>query len=315
MDGALGGAAALIISFVALGAFWNHPRLKGDASGHPIPSGLQRLLDSQVTRGTLRTTAVLATLATLLVALFGEGSSAFNPAPTWFYVWFWVGLVPASMLFGPTWKVMNPLRAVSRALHKFINGPGADGEVRPLPAGVGLWPAAASLLAFVWLELVFDEADRPLVVAAFLSIYCVVHTAAGVRYGFGWFSRGDGFEVYSTLIGRVAPLGRRTDGRIVWRSPLNGLAGLPRDQALVPVVAVILGSTAFDGLTRTQVWNQWSEKATDLAYAAYLGLGTLGLLASIGIVWLSYTWAANFSWQFSKGIRKARARTVCSSTR
>lgn len=39
-------------------------------------------------------------------------SRASNPGPWWFYIWFWVGLVPLSILFGPVWRAVNPLRSV-----------------------------------------------------------------------------------------------------------------------------------------------------------------------------------------------------------
>jgi hypothetical protein len=58
---------------------------------------------------------------------------------------------------------------------------------------------------------------------------------------------GDGFEVYSTLIGRMSPFGRRDDGRLVVRSPLDGVDGIAPERGLVAVVMVLLGSTGYDG--------------------------------------------------------------------
>lgn len=74
-----------------------------------------------------------------------------NPAPTWFYVWFRVGLVPLSLLLGPIWKLISPLRTIAGLL----------GLLRRGPVGVadrlGYWPAILSLLAFLWLELLWLE--------------------------------------------------------------------------------------------------------------------------------------------------------------
>ncbi len=56
----------------------------------------------------------------------------------------------------------------------------------------------------------------------------------------------DPFEVYSTLVGRLAPVGRRGDGVLVWRSPLAGLDGVRVEPGLVAVLSVLFGSTAFD---------------------------------------------------------------------
>ena len=54
----------------------------------------------------------------MLVATLGPNNSGANPAPTWVYVWFWVGLVPASLLFGPVWRALNPLRTLTMAISR-----------------------------------------------------------------------------------------------------------------------------------------------------------------------------------------------------
>ena len=65
--------------------------------------------------------------------------------------------------------------------------------------------------------------DRPI----FASVLSIVATLAGaVLYGARWFDRGDAFEVYSDVVGRLAPLARRPDGTLVRQHPLDGIAGL-----------------------------------------------------------------------------------------
>ena len=49
---------------------------------------------------------------------------------------------------------------------------------------------------------------EPSTVGWFLVLYAVIHTGAALWFGEGWFARADGFEVYSTLQGRVS----RSDG-------------------------------------------------------------------------------------------------------
>ena len=70
-----------------------------------------------------------------------------------------------------------------------------------------------------------------------------------------WRQNCDGFAVYLGFLSRHLPASRRASGRLVVRPPL---AGLTRLDALRPgtlaVVAVLLGSTAFDGLSRTRFW-------------------------------------------------------------
>ena len=50
------------------------------------------------------------------------------------------------------------------------------------------------------------------------------------------------FEVFSTLVGHLAVIGRRADGRLVLRSPLANLDGVPPSPGLVGVVSVLFGS-------------------------------------------------------------------------
>lgn len=296
-----GGAAAVLVSFFALGAFWSSPKLTGAAAGRPVPTWLASLLESRVTRGLARGIVLLLLLATLVVSVAGTNSSASNPAPTWLYAWLWVGLVPLSLLLGPVWRVMNPLRAITAGLARLTGDP--DGElVTPLPERLGLWPAAASVLVFVWLELVYDRADDPLTVLVFVAVYSLIHIIQAQRYGQVWYSRGDGFEVYSTLIGHLAPLGRRDDGRLVFRNPLDGLVAIERLPGLLGFICVLLGSTAFDGLTRTPVWQNLSGQAER---GANLVLGTLGLVGCILAVAVTYVGATSFSARYLGDERRA----------
>lgn len=277
-----GAAAALLISFFVLVAFWTKPKLRGANAGRPVPAAVQRVADAAVTRAALRVMGLLLAAVVLVVAWLGPHDSASNPAPTWLYVWLWVGLAAASVLLGPVWRVLNPLRSIAAAVRVVA---GRWIEPRELPTAVGYWPAAASLFGFVWLELVYDHADRPRTVAMFLTWYAVVQVAAGVVYGQRWFDRGDGFEVYSTLLGHLAPVGRRADGRLVLRNPLDGLAALEPAPGLVATVAVLLGSTAFDGLTRTRLWN---DLTLTLDRHLYLAMGTAGLVLAVEFVLGTY---------------------------
>ena len=84
------------------------------------------------------------------------------------------------------------------------------------PARLGYWPAALALLAFVWLELVAP--DRRDAAGAALVVRLLRARAPARRrslLGSRWFDRGDGFEVLSSLFGRLSPLGRRDDGVLV----------------------------------------------------------------------------------------------------
>lgn len=268
------GAAALIVSFVALTVLWTSPRLRGADGGIALPAAVQRFVDARVTRIALPVLG-LAALATLLgTAWFGPSSAAENPAPTWFYVWFWVGLVPVSLLLGPIYRIANPLRALATLLAR---------TERPIPERLGYAPAMAGMLAFLWLELVYPHSDSPHAVAIFVSTYAIVHLAAGTWYGPHWFDRADGFEVYFSLVARLSPLGRRSDGALVLRNPLDGLVSEASD-GLTPVVLLVLGSTTFDGITRLPIWQ-------DMRGNTFAGtVGLLGAIAAVGLAYAGAIW-------------------------
>ncbi|HUH08520.1 MAG TPA: hypothetical protein VML96_12045 [Egibacteraceae bacterium] len=292
-----GGGGAVVVSFVALGALWLTPRLDGGNGGRPLPLPLRRVIDAPATRAVLRGIGFTAWLATVLVAAFGPASSANNPVPTWLYVWLWVGLVPASLLLGPVWRALNPLRAITALLAR-LSGDPDDSAVRPLPAGLGYWPAAAGLTVFVWLELVFPRPDAPLTVLGFVLAYSFAQVVAASVYGQAWYARGDAFEVYSSLIARLAPFGRRPDGKLAVRNPLVGLAAVRTEPSMVAAIVVLLGSTAFDGLTRTAVWSDLTRGAGQVAY---LALGTAGLAGGIALVALLYAGAMHLASRLTDG--------------
>lgn len=274
----LGAAVAVVVSFVALGVAWRSSRFAADG-GRPVPERVRRVVDHRVTRGALRLVGVVGAAATFGAAAFGS-AEVDNPAPWTIYVLFWVGLVPLSLLFGPVWRLFNPLRAIYRALSWASGG-------RPLlrlPAGVGYWPAAAGLFAFTWLELVAPDNDTPTVLIVWFAVYAAAMLVGAMLFGTRWFDRADAFEVYSGLIGRLAPLGRRADGRLVVRNPFHGLAGTVEAPGLVAVVCVLLGSTAYDGFSRSIFWVNLQQSAP----LPDILTGSMGLVAFVAFVALTY---------------------------
>ena len=240
-----GAGAAILLTFSLLLLFWRTPRLGGPHAGRPLPAIVQRAADAPAFRGTLQALTLVVALFVVAVAFAGPSDTPHNLAPWAFFVTFWVGLVPASLLLGPVWRVLNPLRLLHRILRPLVPKPrGAE----RLPA-LGLWPAAAFLAAFLWLELVSPHRSDPGVVGGFIVGYALVQLGLSLWFGEEWFAAGDGFEVYSSLIARLSPWGRRDDGRLVFRNPMAGAISTPPHPGLAAVVVVLLGATAFDGLS------------------------------------------------------------------
>jgi hypothetical protein len=142
------------------------------------------------------------------------------------------------------------------------------------------------LFAFVWMELANPLATsaRPLGIA--VGLYTALALAGMARYGRAtWNTYGEGFAVYFALLARCAPIARDDEGRVVLRPPLAGLPALAPTPGLVAFVAVMLGSTTFDGLSRIPLWNETTGAMTPTLRVA---AATAGLLAVILAVWGAY---------------------------
>ncbi|MFF0475787.1 hypothetical protein [Streptomyces sp. NPDC004284] len=271
-----GAFTALLVSFLALGLLWSSSRFRGDLSGRPLPAALQRMADAPATRTALRLLGAALALLFLLHLLLGPDDPDRNPAPGALYVLLWVGLVPASLLLGPVWRLLNPLRAV-HALRPPRNP-------RPLPAALGIRPAAAGLLLFTWLELVAPDNASTATLLIALAVHTAVQLLGAARYGADWFARADPFEAYSSLLARLSPLGRRADGRLVLRSPFHGLDSTPQTPGLVATVCVLLGSTAYDGISDNPRWITTLQTSS----LGRVPTATLGLLAAIALAAACY---------------------------
>lgn len=274
----IGSATAVAISFVGAAWLWRTPRLRDDKAGHPVPSAIETFADNTITRWVLRTMGLGATAFVAIAAIFGPNSPQ-NPTAGFVYVLLWVGLVPASLIFGPVWKLLNPLRTIHRGVAALART-SPEAGLWAYPVKLGYWPAAAGFLAFTWLELVAPSRTAPSTLLLWFAIYGAVNLLGALTFGTTWFTRADAFEVYSTLIGRLAPLGRRSDRRLVLRNPLDGLDGLQPRAGLVAVVCILLGSTAYDSFSNAPIWVDALQTAT----VSPTLLSTAGLLAAIALV-------------------------------
>ena len=273
-----GAGLAVLISFLALVLLWRTPRLAGRSDGTALPLALTRAVDSPAVQHAAQAIVLALSAVVCAVALVGPPNLTDNLAPYAVYVTLWVGLIPLSLLLGPVWRVVNPLRLLHRLIAPLAGPPPTAASLPRL----GYWPAAVALGVFVWLELVYPERGDPRVVGLFLVLYAVVQLVGALWFGSGWFARADAFEVYSSLLGRLAPVGRRDDGRLALRNPLRNAATLAEERGVSAVVVVLVGSTGFDGLSRTRYWTE--GPGADNGSLS----GTLGLLACIAIVTVLY---------------------------
>lgn len=253
----VGGTAALTISFVVLLLAWRQPRF--DRAGHElaVPQPIARVLDGSWFRAGLRLMGIAFLGFMLWPALLGRNDLA-NPLLGVTYAWLWVGLVPLSLLFGPALRAMSPVRTLAELLDKGAGRSGGEGVV-PYPAALGYWPAAIGLLTFVWLELISPSSTDVGVVRLWFAFYLAAMLLGWAVFGTTWIGRADPFEVYSTLVGRLSLWSRSASGRLVLVSPLRNLSRLRPEPGLVAVVAVLLGSTAYDSWSSSATWIRYVQ--------------------------------------------------------
>ncbi len=252
-----GAMAALVVSFLVLAVAWRAPRFDATLGGRPVQPWLHSVITSPVSGWAVRGIA-FAFFAYVLWAALAGPDSVTNPTFGVVYVWLWVGIVPASLLFGPFYRSTSPLRTLHLLVTR-VSGRDPDRGAELLPGWLGYWPAAVGLFAFVWLELVSTHGTELAVVRLWFAVYAAVMLIGTAVFGSEWFARADPFEVYSALVGHLAVIGRREDGTLVWRSPLANLDGVRVRPGLVAVVSVLLGSTAFDSFRDSNRWLQISQ--------------------------------------------------------
>ena len=275
-----GAVAALTISFTVLAIAWRQPRYDEATSGRPAPVPLARLVDSTGFRVALRVVGLVVFAYGGVAAVLGKDLLT-NPVFGMFYVWWWVGLVPLSLLFGPVWKAISPVRTINLAFAR-LSGSDPDRGLYDYPERLGHWPAAVGLFAFVWMELVYPYSTDLGPVRLWCAIYVAVMLLGGALFGSTFYERADPFEVYSSLVGKLSVWGRRGDLR-VFRSPLANLDTVPVRPGLVAVVAVLFGSTAFDSFKDSTRWVKFVQ-GTDVSTYLLNNLALLTFCVGVGLV-------------------------------
>ncbi len=291
-------AIVLVVSFLLLGVLWTRPLLERASVGRLLPEVVGRIVLSRGVRVLLGAASVGLLVFTIAAGLFGTSLELLNFAPTFVYVTFWLGLPLLSVLLGNVWSVLSPWRALADATVWVLERGGR--EARPIlepEQRFGRYPAAAALFAFVALELAHPRPALPRTVGVAAAIYSYWALAGMAIYGRDTWTRcGEGFAVAFALFARMAPFAAR-DGRVAVRWPFSGLAGDDRTRGALAFVAVLLGSTSFDGFSRARVWQDLlgdvraelvgsSGLVTDLATTL---VNVAGLLAFVVAVVLTYS--------------------------
>ncbi|MFX4272884.1 hypothetical protein ACQBAR_06860 [Propionibacteriaceae bacterium Y1685] len=276
----IGAALALLVSFVLLFVAWRKPRYtsrRGRALGR-MPRGV-------VWAARLLVLALYGLLATALIA--GEDRIT-NPVFGWVYAIMWVGVVPISLLFGPVWKAVNPIRTIHLGLCAALRIDPDEGMIT-LPKWVGIWPAALGLIVFAFLELVQPNNTTLEVLRFYAAIWFVVLLVGAVVGGQRWIGAADPFEAYGSLVAAGSPVQVGRDRVITLMNPLRALATWKPPPGAVAVVAALLGSTAFDSFANTTFWI--SNAANTDPYEPFGTLGLVGFAAVVAVTFCAASMA------------------------
>jgi hypothetical protein len=287
----VGAVVVLVASFVLLFFLWRRPLLEAHADGRRLPDAVSAVVLSRAVRIVLGALSVFLLGLTLATALFGTTVELLNFAPTFVYVIFWLGIPLLSILFGNVWSVLSPWRAIADLAVWLLEFGGR--EARPVlewTGRMGRYPAAVALFAFVALELAHPRPAYPRTLGIAVALYTYWALAGMAVYGREpWTRYGEGFAVAFRLLARIAPFTVR-DGAVVVRWPFTGLAGQDRTRGALLFVAVLLGSTSFDGFSRSSTWQDLladlraeladsSQRTVDLA-TTFLNLGGLAFFVA-----------------------------------
>ena len=291
----VGAAWALTFTFALVAFAWRRPRFDPLKPGRPLPTALTTFVDSPVTRWSAALVALL--FAAWAVAAGGWGpESESNALLGAFYVLLWVGLVALSLAVGPVWRVISPMRTVYLLLRRIA--PERLGRPRlSYRESWGYRPAAVGLFAFVWLELASPNSASLPWVRTWIACYAGLMLVGAWLCGQRWLARADPFGVYSMAVSRLSTFRRNPEtGKIVIGNPLDHLPSLPVRPGVVVLLAVLLGSTAFDSFSSSPTWRGFSDQLTREFGApptlASSLLRTVGLIVFICVVAVTFSLAA-----------------------
>jgi hypothetical protein len=291
----VGAAWALTFTFALVAFAWRRPRFDPLKPGRPLPTALTTFVDSRVARGFAAGLALVFAAWVVAAGVWGPESEA-NGLLGAFYVLLWVGLVAVSLIIGPVWRVVSPMRTVYLLLRRVT--PERLGRPRlSYPEGWGYRPAAFGLFAFVWMELASPNSASLPWVRTWIACYAVLMLVGAWLCGQRWLARADPFGVYSVAVSRLSPFRRNPQTRqIVVGNPLDHLPSLPVRPGVVVLLAVLLGSTAFDSFSSSPTWRGFSDQLTREFGApptlASSMLRTVGLIVFICVVAMTFSLAA-----------------------
>jgi hypothetical protein len=298
-------AVVLVASFAALAVLWPKPRLEDDTAWRALPAGIGKALGSRPVEIVCGALGIAVFAIVIAAGYTAPQTSLENLAPTFIFITFWVGLVFVSVLLGDVFRAFSPWRAIGRATGWVMTKVRGDRALahRPYPEWLGRWPAALTILAFAWIELVSGWSESPsLLVTAALG-YTAIVLAAQAVYGVETVTHcAEGFGVYFNLFSRISIVETRWR-EVGLRPPLAGLPQLDPITGTVGLVCVMIGTVTFDGLSQGQLWKDLSANLVDAVTSLGVSLTTAPKVVATGGLLFGVALVSGFYWLGIEGAR------------
>ncbi|MDQ5895325.1 MAG: hypothetical protein QG596_1586 [Actinomycetota bacterium] len=249
---AWGAAIVLVVSFFALSAAWRQPKFE-ETRWRAITPRLSRILFSWPVASVCGAIGALLLGFVVYVGFAGTDAPDRNFALTFVFVTVWLGFPVLSVLIGDFFRVFSPWRFLGRVVGGGVallfRGPVPHLEY---PERLGRWPAAAGLVAFVWLEIIYGSIGTsvslsPEVVAQATVIYSIYTFSMMALFGVEkWNERGEFLAVYFNMFSQLSifEVRDRSFGR---RAPFSGAANWAKVPGSLGLVISAIAVTTFDG--------------------------------------------------------------------
>ncbi|WP_025599816.1 hypothetical protein [Burkholderia sp. WSM2230] len=251
---AYAATGTLIISFMVL-AFTSGKRLPDTGSrANRRHEGLR--IPAALLRAGQRASTIFVVLL-IVSGLAGTQNPFLNLSMPGFWIWFYLGSVYISAMFGDIYAFTNPFALLLRVAARYF--PTLETGRYPYPQRLAWYPALLVYIVLIALELF--GAGRPGDVGLFLSGY-VAYALAGA-YCVGrerWLRQFDTFGMLCGLCAKLSPLKwSASSGNKVTIRLSNPVADIAQEKpshiSVVAFLSFMLASTAYDGLRDTATWN------------------------------------------------------------
>lgn len=276
-----GAAAALIVSFLIIGYFFNQSR-----RDFKYPRLLLFKINIQSSLVTiLKIISIFFFLLTIATGILGIDSSFSNFNMTFFWLIFLLGFTYLTALVGNLWSTVNPWKILVE-LGETLIGEESRGIFK-YPQKLSYWPAFVFYFLLIWFELV--GGTTPAKLSLLIVQYTLINFAGVIAIGKkNWFCYCEFFSVFFNLISKVSPI-EAISGKIYLRPPFVGLVNdRAKHFSLLMFILFMLSSTAFDGFSSTIPWLRLSYRLETVvggllgenSLLTFQGVKTLGLAAS-----------------------------------